>query len=421
MSAKVYKRKDGSWWLRTHHAGKKSEKRFGPAKKDKARADKVAEKINAMIAIGTFDPSDAQREQPIPCDAALDRWLAIHNSGLKRTTALLYQGIAKNHLKPHFGSKDMRTIDNEAVLSFVDSMTKKGRAPGTIKNALAFLRQVFNALIEEEKLKRNPLSNMGRLMRRVRSASDTEVKIREAWTRSEAATLLEISWAHEPRFAPLLELMFATGVRRGEALGLKWEDVDFDNEKILIRRSISTQGQSTPKSGKARRVVMTSRLADQLFDLLALRQQGRISNGWAETPDWVFCSEIGTAPIARNVARVWERVRRRAVASGVRKLTLHSARHSWATWALQAGKNIKWVADQLGHADPSTTLKHYAHAMPEDDTDLSFLDLDVTKRHQASPPVEVGAFEASKYAESWCAGRESNPRPSGSKPDALSS
>ena len=124
MSAKVYKRKDGSWWLRTHHAGKKSEKRFGPAKKDKAQADKVAEKINAMIAIGTFDPSDAQREQPIPCDAALDRWLAIHNSGLKRTTASLYQGIAKNHLKPHFGSKDMRTIDNEAVLSFVDSMTK---------------------------------------------------------------------------------------------------------------------------------------------------------------------------------------------------------------------------------------------------------------------------------------------------------
>ena len=59
--------------------------------------------------------------------------------------------------------------------------------------------------------------------------------------------------------------------------------------------------------------------------------------------------------------------------------------------------------------------------MPEDDTDLSFLDLDVTKRHQASPPVEVTAFEASKYAESWYAGRDSNPRPSGSKPDALSS
>ena len=85
------------------------------------------------------------------------------------------------------------------------------------------------------------------------------------------------------------------------------------------------------------------------------------------------------------------------------------------------GKNIKWVADQLGHADPSTTLKHYAHAMPEDDTDLSFLDLDVTKRHQTSPSDGTTAFQASKYAESWYAGRDLNPRPSGSKPDALSS
>ncbi|MBC8188440.1 MAG: tyrosine-type recombinase/integrase, partial [Proteobacteria bacterium] len=59
------------------------------------------------------------------------------------------------------------------------------------------------------------------------------------------------------------------------------------------------------------------------------------------------------------------------------------ARHSWATWAIQAGKNIRWVADQLGHADASTTLNHYAHAMPDDDHDLSFLDLDVAKRRSA--------------------------------------
>ncbi len=55
-------------------------------------------------------------------------------------------------------------------------------------------------------------------------------------------------------------------------------------------------------------------------------------------------------------------------------LPLHCARHTWATRALQAGKNIRWVADQLGHADPSLTLRVYAHAMPSDETDLSFAD-----------------------------------------------
>jgi len=67
---------------------------------------------------------------------------------------------------------------------------------------------------------------------------------------------------------------------------------------------------------------------------------------------------------------------------------------------------------------PSTTLKHYAHAMPEDDFDVSFTDLDVTRRHYASPGDSVTTEELAKYANSWYAGRDSNPRPSGSKNDA---
>ncbi|MBW2496228.1 MAG: tyrosine-type recombinase/integrase [Deltaproteobacteria bacterium] len=100
----------------------------------------------------------------------------------------------------------------------------------------------------------------------------------------------------------------------------------------------------------------------------------------------------------RNVERVWGRVRRRATKKGVRPLPLHSARHSWATWALQAGKNIRWVADQLGHADASTTLNHYAHAMREDDEDLSFLILDGTGRHNTAHGGDAEDREAAKYA-----------------------
>ena len=64
MAAKVYKRKDGSWWVRTHNAGKKSEKRFGSTKRDKAQADKVAEKINAMIASATSIQRPAPKKIP---------------------------------------------------------------------------------------------------------------------------------------------------------------------------------------------------------------------------------------------------------------------------------------------------------------------------------------------------------------------
>ncbi len=118
-------------------------------------------------------------------------------------------------------------------------------------------------------------------------------------------------------------------------------------------------------------------------------------------PLWVFCSETGSAPEPANMDRVWRRVRRRAQTLGVRPLKLHSARHTWATEALRAGKSIRWVADLLGHADPALTLRVYAHAMPEDDTDLSFAEFgDGTGRHYTAPALGDGIPEIANYPES---------------------
>ena len=95
----------------------------------------------------------------------------------------------------------------------------------------------------------------------------------------------------------------------------------------------------------------------------------------------MFCSKVGTHLEERNFERLWYRLRRRAKNEGIPPLKLHATRHTWATLALQAGKNVKWVADQLGHADPALTLRVYAHALREEETDLSFLDFGGTKRH----------------------------------------
>ena len=77
--------------------------------------------------------------------------------------------------------------------------------------------------------------------------------------------------------------------------------------------------------------MMTEFLAEVLFESLAERQREAMAKGWPSLPDWVFCSEVGTAPTPRKVARVWERVRRRAQKKGVRRLKLRCARHTWAT------------------------------------------------------------------------------------------
>ena len=130
---------------------------------------------------------------------------------------------------------------------------------------------------------------------------------------------------------------------------------------------------------------MSPALASELFDLLALRRRESLYRARPEVPGWVFCSETGTPLDGGNVRRVWLRLRRRAQAQGIRPLKLHCARHTWATHALAAGKSIRWVADQLGHADPSLTLRVYAHALRDDETDLSFADFDAPKRPYTAP------------------------------------
>ena len=222
----------------------------------------------------------------------------------------------------------------------------------------------------------------------------------EHWTRREVETLIEAARKHEPRFAPLLVLLFSTGVRRGEALGLQWSDVDFDRSLISIRRSITDTGITTPKSGKARKLATPASLTSELFDLFAARRREAMTRAWPEVPEWVFCSEAGTVPTPRNIERVWYRLRRRAEKHGVRPLKLHCPRHPWATMASAAGKSVRWIADQLGHADPALTLRVYAHAMRQEESDLSFADFGAPKRPYTAPLVGGEQDEAGNVAES---------------------
>ena len=101
-----------------------------------------------------------------------------------------------------------------------------------------------------------------------------------------------------------------------------------------------------------------------------------------------------------NVDRVWQRLRRRAQKAGIRPLKLHCARHTWATAALAAGKSIRWVADQLGHSDPALTLRVYAHAMPEEETDLSFAEFGGSERLYPAPAADEDSAESANSPES---------------------
>ena len=379
MAAKL-REKDGFYWVVVHHQGRRKWKKIG---RDKREALKVVHKVNAQLSLGEFSMQDART---LTIEEALDQWLADYKPTFSPSFAQLAETNIKRHLVPAFGALHLSELQERHLLRFIAEKTQNVKKPlsaSTLTNILSLLRRVMALAVDAGEIDRNPCRNLGRLLAKVKRQQASEVEHVNAWSREEVATLLEVAREHEPAFHPLLAFLLHTGARKGEALGLRWEDVDLDlgAGRVLIRRALVRGRLGTPKSGRARSVALSASLASILQDLLSERRRAALRRGWPEVPAFVFCSEVGGPLHERNVTRSWSRLRRKAQKQGVRPLRLHDARHTYASLALASGKSVRWVASQLGHANPELTLRVYAHAMREEETDLSFLDFGGTKRH----------------------------------------
>jgi integrase len=388
-----------AWWVFTHYQGRRKKKRIGPTKADKRRAQEIARKIDAALALGTFVP-DRKRERLLPANVELRRWHADYGPTFKPSYEAETIRIIENDLVSFFGSKDLRELREPDLLDFVRAKLDAGRTPKTISNSLSVLRRVLNLLERDGLLSRNPAARLGELMRRVDRRTATEVRVVDSWTPQEVETLLTVAREHEPRFHPALTTLFYTGLRRGELLGLQWEDVDLERRTIHVCRAYVKRRMTTPKGGRGRFVAIAPSLGELLIDVLAIRRRKALAHGGPETPEWVFPSSTGTPIDPDNFDRTWRRVRRRAQKLGVRPLRLHCARHTWASLALESGKSVRWVADQLGHADPALTLQVYAHVIPNEEPDLSFLDFGGPGRPYTAPPRDSGRDDAGTSAVS---------------------
>jgi integrase len=387
-------RKDRSgWWVNVHYfdEGRRriSRKRFPETTEGRRQAARYQKTADAQVALGTFRPERRQRAEARaraeaadaarrPMSALLDWWFESYKATFKPSTRESYK-TALASLKAHFGDTDARNVGEDDLLRYAESLrdpeTGVLPAPTTIRNRLAPLRRAFNVAIRKRWLTHNPARATGEIVRRLeRQAS--EAPQRDAWSRAEIGALLAVAEQHEPDVAPLLHFLFATGCRKGEAIGLQWQDVDFNRGVLHVRRSVVRREASTPKNGRGRTLRMTAGLARRLKALRAHRER-EARNLFAEVPEWVFCNPEGSFWDGKALHLRWERVRRRAVREhGVRSLPLHCARHSWASHALEAGAPLLWVAAQLGHSDGGQlVLRTYGHLLRGgENVDLGFAD-----------------------------------------------
>ena len=347
-------------------SGRKA-KRVGPAAEDRATAERLAERLARSGDLATRG-----QLAPLPTDEALRDWFETHKATLKKSTQATTRSMIEVHLVPYFRDRDLRDVTRRDLLAFASEKVAAGKSPKLVGNVLGVLRRVINVAKGEGLLDRNVATNLGQIVGRLERSTASEVRQVDAWTHEEVAAILTLAHEKEPRIYPVLHALLSTGMRRGEALGLQWKDVDWARRKIHVRRARVRDRTGTPKSGKARQIDMSPQLEDVLS---ALQAERRRAGPWREPDGWVFTSLDGRQPMGETVFnRSWQRLRRHFAKRGIRPLTLHSARHTWATLALRAQKSIRWIAEQLGHSDPAITLRIYAHVLPDEGEDLGFLN-----------------------------------------------
>lgn len=182
------------------------------------------------------------------------------------------------------------------------------------------------------------------------------------WSGAELQRFLEA--VRDDRLAACWRFLAMTGCRRGEALGLRWRDLDLERgQAMLVQTVVGNRITSEPKTERGRRTVaLDAATVDGLREHRRTQETERAALGGAlEHDSLVFCREDGTAIWPRTLTRSFARHVRTAVLPIIR---LHDLRHTHATLALQAGVHPKVVQERLGHATISITLDVYSHAIP---------------------------------------------------------
>jgi len=337
----IYRRKkDGLWcaqYLVDTPEGKTKRKYiYGQKRKDVA--DKLAE-------------VQRERGESLLLDAGnltvaefLANWLEAEKESVRESTHARRKQLLRLHIYPHIGSTRLTKLNAPHVQRLNARKLDEGLSPGTVRLIHANLSKALQKAVRWRLVSVN-------VARAATAPKNTAQEVKPL-TREQVKELLEA--ARGDRFECLYVLAVTCGLRRGELLGLKYEDIDLKRGTLQVRRSVSNGKVNLPKTSKSRRSIKLSRTAIEALKRHKMRQ--------TVLSEWVFCTHKGTPISSQNLLwKAWENIRERA---GLPKGThLHQLRHTCATLLLQENVHPKLVSSLLGHSTIKQPLDTYSHVL----------------------------------------------------------
>jgi integrase len=349
----ISRRKNGGWcaqYVVYTSEGRKRKTLYGKTRQE------VAAKLSKALA---------DRESGLTFDAGsltvgdyLARWLSDSVKGTVRfSTFERHEQIVRRHIRPALGQVKLKSLVPAHVRGLISEKLNIGLAPATVRKIHSTLHKALSQAVADGLIPRNAAD-----VKSPRPAPDEMRPLSE----TEARTFLET--ARGDRFEPLYVLAITAGLRRGELLGLRWEDADLERGTLRVGRALvreggrHTLGETKSRRGR-RRVNLTPRTVSVLKAHRKRQLEERIKlTGLFEDHGLIFATSVGTPVNPENlVKRSFKPLLTRA---GLPEIRFHDLRHTCATLLLGRGVHPKLVQELLGHATIAMTLDTYSHYLP---------------------------------------------------------
>jgi integrase len=371
MSIHIREIYPGKWYLRITYQNIRKTKACG----SKESAIKLKKKLEMALEIYGLDAlrvieEAKEREQQIikpemviipTIDEYQARWLEeLERTDLKRSTKISYKFQITKYVVPAFGNYCLDKLDYPRLKTWVIEQAKT-YSKDSVRLMVAALRTMLEESVREGLIPANPVRSLGKFYRSARRVKERV----DPFTIEELHLIEEKCRERFPEYYIFILCMARTGMRIGEVTALQWIDMDFANNYITVRRNIPhhRQVQTTKTAASQRKVDMSPELAAELKQLRMERKKQALADGTTfDMEEWVFRTEEETPIHYTNfLRRIWHRVQDLAQ---VRRRTPHDLRHTWASHMLAGGADLAYVSAQLGHANPSITLRIYSHWVP---------------------------------------------------------
>jgi integrase len=289
----------------------------------------------------------------------LERWLVDSvRDTVRSTTFERYEQVVRLHIRPVLGKLKLKNLSPAHVRGLYREKLDAGLSPRTVQYVHVTLHKALKQAIMDGLIPRNATE----------AVKPPQVRREEMQPLSPEQVKVLLEAARDERLEALYVLAVTTGLRQGELLGLKWEDVDLEARTLRVRRTLATTKGgpqlAAPKTKSSRRTVrLTQGAVNALRSHLErqLKEIDRAGSLWREN-GLIFASEAGDPLDRRYVTN--HRFKPLLKQAQLPLVRFHDLRHTCATLLLGRNVNPKIVSEMLGHASIAITLDTYSHVLP---------------------------------------------------------